>query len=57
MLEDEKAINTCHFAIGHNYDDDAPALIHLDGLVRTPTIIAMMPDGTQIVLEKDGEPQ
>jgi len=29
MLEDEKAFETCHFAIGHNYDEDAPSLIHL----------------------------
>ena len=38
MLEDEKAWNTCHFAIGENYDNDAPSLIHLDGVVRNPTI-------------------
>ena len=57
MLEDEKAIHTCHFAIGHNYDEDAPALIHLDGLVRNPTIIAQMPDGTHIVIEQHGELQ
>lgn len=38
MLEDEKAWNTCHFAIGENYDNDAPALIHLDGVVRNPKI-------------------
>lgn len=38
MLEDEKAFRTCHFAIGENYDNDAPSLIHLDGVVRNPTI-------------------
>lgn len=38
MLEDEKAFHTCHFAIGENYDNDAPSLIHLDGVVRNPTI-------------------
>ena len=38
MLEDEKAFHTCHFAIGQNYDNDAPSLIHLDGVVRNPTI-------------------
>ncbi|MDR2211410.1 MAG: peptidase M17 [Spirochaetaceae bacterium] len=57
MLEDEKAFQTCHFAIGHNYDSDAPALIHLDGLVREPTITAALEDGTKIILEKDGELQ
>jgi len=55
MLEDEKAFRTCHFAVGHNYDDDAPSLIHLDGLVKEPTITAVMADGSAVVIEKDGE--
>ncbi|MDR2471697.1 MAG: peptidase M17 [Treponema sp.] len=55
MLEDEKAFRTCHFAVGHNYDSDAPALIHLDGLVREPTITAFMPDGGETVIERAGE--
>ncbi|WP_304226221.1 aminopeptidase [Gracilinema caldarium] len=55
MLEDEKAFRTCHFAVGHNYDEDAPALIHLDGLVKNPTIVAIFADGTEAVIEKDGE--
>jgi leucyl aminopeptidase (aminopeptidase T) len=55
MLEDEKAFHTCHFAIGANYDDDAPALIHLDGLVRQPTITAFMEDGEQVALLRNGE--
>jgi len=55
MLEDEKAFKTCHFAIGHNYDSDAPALIHLDGLVKSPTITAFLEDGSAIIIEKDGE--
>lgn len=55
MLEDEKAFRTCHFAIGHNYDEDAPALIHLDGLVSRPTIVALGPDGRETVIERDGE--
>lgn len=38
MLEDEKILGTCHFAIGANYDDDAEAFIHLDCLVNKPTI-------------------
>ena len=57
MLEDEKAFRTCHFAVGHNYDNDAPALIHLDGLVKEPTITAIMADGTSVIIEKDGELQ
>ena len=55
MLEDEKAFKTCHFAIGSNYDEDAPCLIHLDGLVKKPTITAIFDDKkTQLIL-KDGE--
>ena len=55
MLEDEKAFHTCHFAIGHNYDEDAPSLIHLDGLVKNPTIIVRAKDGTETVIEQDGK--
>ncbi|MDR2601973.1 MAG: aminopeptidase [Spirochaetaceae bacterium] len=54
MLEDEKAFKTCHFAIGHNYDEDAPSLIHLDGLVRLPTITAFTSSGEEIIIEKEG---
>lgn len=46
MLEDEKAFHTCHFAVGMNYDNDAPALIHLDGVVRNPTIEFTYKDGS-----------
>ncbi|MBI5000409.1 MAG: aminopeptidase [Euryarchaeota archaeon] len=38
MLEDEKVYSTCHIAIGSNYDEDAKAMIHLDGLIKSPTI-------------------
>ena len=44
MLEDEKVYGTCHFAVGANYDGDADALIHLDGLVKSPTI-SVLGDG------------
>ena len=39
MLEDEKVYGTCHFAIGANYDGDAEAMIHMDGIVKKPTIV------------------
>jgi leucyl aminopeptidase (aminopeptidase T) len=55
MLEDEKAFHTCHFAIGANYDEDAPALIHLDGLVSRPTIIVTKADGSELAVEREGE--
>lgn len=52
MLEDEKAFRTCHFAIGENYDNDAPSLIHLDGVVREPTIVITYDDGsTKTILD------
>lgn len=54
MLEDEKVYGTCHFAIGANYDDDAPALIHLDGLVKRPTITALLPSGQEVTFMRDG---
>ena len=54
MLEDEKAFHTCHFAVGMNYDEDAPSLIHLDGLVKNPTITAVFEDGTERVIEREG---
>ncbi|MBI9101717.1 MAG: aminopeptidase [Spirochaetales bacterium] len=55
MLGDEKVYKTCHFAIGSNYDDDAEALIHLDGLVLKPTTLAIMEDGKEVVITKDGK--
>jgi leucyl aminopeptidase (aminopeptidase T) len=38
VLEDEKVLSTIHLAIGANYDQDARALIHFDGLVLKPTV-------------------
>jgi leucyl aminopeptidase (aminopeptidase T) len=55
MLEDEKAYRTCHFAIGSNYDEDAPALIHLDCLVRDPTITCVYSSGEEVRILRDGE--
>ncbi|MBX5326358.1 aminopeptidase [Candidatus Bathyarchaeota archaeon A05DMB-4] len=47
VLEDEKALGTVHFAIGSNYDHDAVALIHSDGIVKKPTITV---DGKPLTL-------
>jgi len=55
MLEDEKVYSTCHIAIGANYDEDAKAMIHLDGLIKLPTIVARMPDGTETAIMKSGK--
>jgi leucyl aminopeptidase (aminopeptidase T) len=38
VLEDEKVLGTVHFAIGSNYDQDALALIHSDGIIKQPTV-------------------
>jgi aminopeptidase len=55
MLEDEKVYGTCHFAVGSNYDDDAEALIHLDGLVRRPTITVTSSSGKERTLMAAGK--
>lgn len=54
MLEDEKVYRTCHIAIGRNYDEDAPALIHLDGLVVEPTITVLFAAGERKTIMRDG---
>ncbi|HOV37221.1 MAG TPA: aminopeptidase [Spirochaetales bacterium] len=54
MLEDEKVYGTCHFALGSNYDEDAPALIHLDGLVSRPTIYTETGEGKRELVMKEG---
>ena len=54
MLEDEKAFHTCHFAIGENYDNDAPSLIHLDGVVRNPTITLIYKNGSEKKIMESG---
>lgn len=57
MLEDEKIMGTCHIAIGSNYDNDAEAFIHLDCLVKRPTITAIMPNGREKPIMKQGKIQ
>ena len=49
VLLDEKAAGTVHLAIGddHGIGGDVEAPIHLDGVLREPTVFA---DGTQIAL-------
>ena len=54
MLEDEKVYRTCHVALGSNYDNDAPALTHLDGLMRDPTIVAVGRTGRERTLLDGG---
>ncbi len=55
MLEDEKVYGTCHFAIGSNYDGDQEAMIHLDGLVKSPTITCVRKNGRETPLMVDGK--
>ncbi len=54
MLEDEKVMSTCHLAIGANYDEDAKAMIHLDGLVQNPTIELVYPSGKSETVMQNG---
>jgi aminopeptidase len=55
MLEDEKVYSTCHIAIGANYDEDAKAMIHLDGLIKLPTITAKYRDGREVAIMERGK--
>jgi aminopeptidase len=55
MLEDEKVYGTCHFAVGSNYDGDAEALIHLDGLVKRPTVTSVSARGRETVIMRSGK--
>jgi len=55
MLEDEKVYSTCHIAIGSNYDEDAKAMIHLDCLVRDPTIEMVYLNGARKVVMENGK--
>ncbi|MFH1313401.1 MAG: peptidase M17 [Candidatus Eisenbacteria bacterium] len=55
MLEDEKVFKTCHIAIGSNYDDDAKALIHLDGLIKNPTMTLIDAGGRRTPVMKNGK--
>jgi len=52
IVEDEKVLGTCHVAFGSNYYD-APALLHLDCIVKEPTI-ELETGGGWITLMKDG---
>ncbi len=54
VLEDEKVYGTCHFAVGSNYDGDADALVHMDGLVKKPTIVGRETSGKEHRLMVDG---
>jgi aminopeptidase len=55
ILVDEKVYGTCHIAIGANYDEDAPALIHLDALIKSPTITALDGAAGKTVIMKEGK--
>ncbi|MFQ6060599.1 MAG: aminopeptidase [Thermoplasmata archaeon] len=54
ILEDEKVFGTCHIAMGSNYDEDAKAMIHLDGIIHKPTITAYR-KGKATMLMKGGK--
>lgn len=50
IIEDEKAYETCHIALGWNYDQDAKALTHLDLLIRNPKVTITFEDGREEIL-------
>lgn len=50
MTEDEKALNTCHIAIGDDCYGKAPAVAHLDCIMRNPTIRIQLNNGESVVV-------
>ena len=50
LMEDEKLLHTVHLAIGSDYDFLAQAFIHLDCLIKDPS---MRVDSKQVM--KDGD--
>jgi aminopeptidase len=52
ILEDEKVFKTCHIAIGANYDEDANTLIHLDGIIKNPSMTVTIGGKTKTIMEK-----
>jgi len=50
MTEDEKVLNTCHIAIGDDCYGKAPAVAHLDCIMKNPTIEIHLENGeTKII--------
>lgn len=52
ILEDEKVFKTCHIAIGANYDEDANTLIHLDGIIKNPTMTVNLGSSSKKIMDK-----
>lgn len=58
MLEDEKALRTCHVAFGSNRGMPGgvnESTMHMDYLVHRPTITATDAEGVEAVLLRDGD--
>ncbi|MBN1297134.1 aminopeptidase [bacterium] len=51
MTEDEKALNTCHIAVGDDCYGQAPAVAHLDCIMRNPTIEIALVNGKSVRIE------
>ncbi len=56
VLVDEKKRGTCHLAIGSNYDGDAPAPIHYDGVLQRPTVDVTLVEGKTVRILEEGNP-
>lgn len=48
MTEDEKVLNTCHIAVGDDCYGKAPAVAHLDCIMKDPTIEIHLDSGEKI---------
>lgn len=51
MTEDEKVLNTCHIAVGDDCYGKAPAVAHLDCIMKNPTIEILLDDGDTHVIK------
>lgn len=51
MTEDEKVLNTCHIAVGDDCYGKAPAVAHLDCIMKNPTITIHLDDGGTYTIE------
>ncbi|MCD4653785.1 aminopeptidase [bacterium] len=54
MTEDEKVLNTCHIAIGDDCYGKAPAVAHLDCIMKNPTIKIHLNNGETIIIKPSG---
>jgi aminopeptidase len=53
MTEDEKVLNTCHIAVGDDCYGNAPAVAHLDCIMKNPTITIYLDNDEVFVIKPE----